>query len=135
MGAGLAAATIAVLSPLPGAIQLAALAILLGVAGGVYPGFAAWGHEGGEPRGLALEWVVALAFATFALAGLAYGPLVLAAGWTAHALWDVAHHRDRLGARAPSSYPWLCLAYDLVIAGYLVAGGSAAFPPLSAAIG
>ncbi len=135
MGAGLAAATIAVLSPLPGPIQLAGLAILLGVAGGVYPGFAASAGNGQAPRGLTLEWVVAVSFAVVALAGLAYGPVILAAGWTLHAVWDAAHHRERLGAPAPESYPWLCLSYDLVIAGYLVWGGRAAFPPLSGIVG
>ena len=125
MGTGIAGATVLVIGTLPPSLQLVGFGVLLGVAGGVYPGFAS-GES--SPGTRALEWSVAVGFAAWALLGVALGPAVLALGWALHAVWDVLHHGGRFGAHAPPEYPWLCLAYDLVIAAHLLVGTGAQLP-------
>ena len=46
---------------------------------------------------------------------------VLAAGWLAHATWDVVHHR--LGRVVPHWYAETCLVADLTIATALLTVG------------
>ena len=46
---------------------------------------------------------------------------VLAAGWLAHAAWDIAHHR--LGRVVPRWYAETCLVADLTIAAALLTVG------------
>ena len=47
---------------------------------------------------------------------------MLAAGWLAHAAWDVAHHRaDRV---VPRWYAELCMVCDLIIAAALLTVGT-----------
>jgi hypothetical protein len=57
-----------------------------------------------------------------ALIGFKRWPAVLAAGWTAHVAWDVLLHLDGAGAAyTPGWYPWLCVSFDLVLAGAVMA--------------
>jgi hypothetical protein len=47
---------------------------------------------------------------------------VLAAGWLAHAAWDLAHHHaDRV---VPRWYAELCMVCDLIVAGALLTVGT-----------
>lgn len=110
-----AAATVAAVLVLPDTAGIVLVAILLGLAAGVYPGLA-MGREAGET---ALQWGVALLFALVALAGLWFSPWVLALGWIGHAGWDLLHHAGRLRTRA-GSYPSACLVYDLVVGGLVI---------------
>lgn len=50
-------------------------------------------------------------------------PWVLAAGWAAHAGWDVALHLDRAQPVVGAWYPLLCIGFDLPVAGYLWRSG------------
>ena len=48
----------------------------------------------------------------------------LALGWAAHVVWDLALHLGGPGgAFTPAWYPWLCLGFDLPIAGAVMARG------------
>ena len=46
---------------------------------------------------------------------------LVAAGWAAHAAFDMVHDRGE-DSRIPSWYPAMCAGYDLAIAARLVAG-------------
>ena len=47
---------------------------------------------------------------------------MLAAGWAAHVAWDVLLHLSGAGAEyTPHWYPWLCVSFDLVMAGAVLA--------------
>ena len=79
----------------------------------------------GERRWLTAETAGVLAFGAAALAvvavDLSSAAHVMAAGWLAHALWDVAHHRaDRV---VPRWYAEACLATDLTVAASLLTIG------------
>jgi hypothetical protein len=85
----------------------------------MYVGFAAAG--GASAGWLSLE-IVGLAFyGGVAWAGVRRWPVLLALGWTTHAGWDVVLHLDGAGAAyTPTWYPWLCVSFDLVLAGAVV---------------
>lgn len=51
-----------------------------------------------------------------------WGSALLAAGWLAHAGFDVGHHRDE-GSRVPDWYPPLCVGFDVVLAAALLTPG------------
>jgi hypothetical protein len=100
--------------------ERAVYAIGLLVAALLYLGFALGGGASGK-------WVTAEAvgvalYGIAALVGFARWPAVLAAGWAAHVGWDVLLHLDGAGAAyTPAWYPWLCVSFDLVIAGAVLA--------------
>ncbi|WP_369135537.1 hypothetical protein [Modestobacter sp. I12A-02662] len=80
-----------------------------------------WGTARGDlgDRGLLTAQTAAvLAFGAVALAAVAVDPdaarYVLAAGWLAHAAWDIAHHR--IGRVVPRWYAETCLVADLTLA-------------------
>jgi hypothetical protein len=89
-------------------------AVVLGLAAGVYPGFA-MAAEGGHPG---LQWTVAVGFAGLAVAGLGASPLILAVAWALHALWNFLHRVTLLGDEVPEGYPGFCMTFDLVMAGF-----------------
>jgi hypothetical protein len=90
------------------------------VAALVYLGLALGGRASG--RWLAAEAAGLVVFGLAALVGLRRWPAVLAAGWAAHVGWDVPLHLDGAGAvYTPDWYPWLCVSFDLVLAGAVVA--------------
>jgi hypothetical protein len=66
-----------------------------------------------------------LGFGAVAIAAVAAAPAaapyVLAAGWLAHAAWDVVHHR--IGRVVPRWYAETCLVADLSIATALLTVG------------
>lgn len=125
MGVLAALLTIAVAVVSPEAARLPMLAVLLGLAAGVYPGFAMRQERAAASR---LQWGVALTFAAIAVSGLTWSPWWLAAGWLLHAGWDALHHAGRRGDYVPRAYPMFCLAYDVPLAAYaawIASGGTA----------
>ena len=92
-------------------------AVGLVVAALIDVGFAAFG--GASARWVAFETVGVVGFGAIAWMGLRRGALLLGAGWAGHVLWDVLLHLgDAPGAAyTPAAYPWLCLSFDLIVAG------------------
>jgi hypothetical protein len=103
---------------LPAERGLDLLAVGLAVVGAVYLGSAL---NDGRLRLQLLEGGVAVFFLVLALVGLWYAPLVLAAGWLLHAVWDYFHHPHPLGAPVAAHwYPLACLSFDVLVAAFLV---------------
>ncbi|MGY1682391.1 hypothetical protein [Geodermatophilus sp. SYSU D01176] len=79
----------------------------------------------GDRRLLTAQTAAVLGFGAVAIAAAAVDPgvarYVLAAGWLAHAAWDVAHHR--IGRVVPRWYAETCLVADLSIATALLTVG------------
>jgi hypothetical protein len=79
----------------------------------------------GDRRLLTAQTAAVLGFGAVAIAATAVdldvARHVLAAGWLAHAAWDVAHHR--LGRVVPRWYAETCLVADLTIAAALLTVG------------
>lgn len=122
-GLGASAVTIAIALLLPPAARIPLLGVALGVAAGVYPGFA---HGGTPARERAIQWAAAVAFAAVATAGIVFSAWWLTIGWILHAAWDALHHAGRRGTWVPNHYPMFCLSFDLVLAlyaGFLAWGG------------
>lgn len=91
-------------------------AIGLLVAAVLYVVFAVAGRAQGS--WLALEASGVLLFGGAAWLGYRRLPIVLALGWVVHVLWDVLLHVRGTGAvYTPDWYPWVCVSFDLVIAG------------------
>lgn len=92
--------------------------------------YLSWGTahgELGERRWLAAQTAGVLAFGAVAIAvvavDLSSAAYVMAAGWLAHALWDLVHHRaDKV---VPRWYAEACMATDLTVAASLVTIGLA----------
>lgn len=115
-GTVLAVLTIGVALLLPDDLVPTFFALLLSFVAAVYVGFAEVDLESQETR---LQWAVALAFVGTALLGLWISPWILVAGWFLHSGWDLLHHRAVLKTRTVDWYPGACLAYDLIVAGFL----------------
>lgn len=125
--AGIAASVTALFSfaPLPhqAKVDLTAWSVLLAAV--IY---LAWGAARGE---LAHRWWLAaqtaavLAFGALAVIAAALDPdaarYLLAAGWLAHAGWDVVHHR--VGRVVPRWYAEWCFVLDVVFAAALLGTG------------
>ena len=95
-------------------------AVGLVIAALIYVAFAAAGGAGA--RQLALEGLGVLLYGAAAWGGLRGRPWLLALGWAAHVAWDVLLHMGGAGAEyAPHWYPWLCVSFDLVVAGAVLA--------------
>lgn len=95
-------------------------AVGLGVAALFYVFFGVVGGAGA--RWLALESLGVLLYGAAAWGGLHGRRWLLAAGWAAHVAWDVALHLGGDGTEyTPSWYPWLCVSFDLVMAGAVLA--------------
>jgi hypothetical protein len=120
-----AAAGLAVVAPLPDQARIWICAWSLLLAAVVY---LAWGTARGDlgnRRLLTAQTAAVLGFGAVALTTVAVAPAaaryVLAAGWVAHAIWDVVHHRiDRV---VPRWYAETCLVIDLTLAAALLAVG------------
>jgi hypothetical protein len=94
------------------------LGLGLVVAALVYVAFAL---RGGAPGPwLAAELAGTAVFAAVAAVGVRFSGWVLALGWGAHVLWDVLLHLSGTGgAFTPAPYPWMCVGFDLLVAGYV----------------
>lgn len=97
-------------------------AVGLVVAALIYVGFGAAGGAGAQ--WLALESLGVLLYGAAAWGGLRGRPWLLALGWAAHVAWDVPLHLSGAGSEyTPHWYPWLCVSFDLVMAGAVLASG------------
>jgi hypothetical protein len=77
---------------------------------------------GASARWLAIESLGVIIYSAVAWGGLRGRPSLLALGWAAHVAWDVLLHLNGAGAEyTPAWYPWLCISFDLVIAGAVLA--------------
>jgi hypothetical protein len=86
----------------------------------IYVGFGVAGGAGA--RWLALEILSVLLYGAAAWGGLRGRHWLLAAGWAAHVAWDVLLHLSGAGSTyTPHWYPWLCVSFDLVVAGAVLA--------------
>ena len=101
--------------PLSASYQLAA--VILGLVGGIYVGFAL---NDGSSKMVAVEAVVALCFVGAALAGVWLTVWAIPAAYALHGLWDMAHHHY-IATAMPRWYIPLCAVYDWIFAGGLVA--------------
>jgi hypothetical protein len=70
---------------------------------------------------LALELSGLVVFTLLAWLGLKISAWILAFGWAAHAAWDAILHKLTDAAFVPAWYPLVCLGFDLLLAGYIVA--------------
>jgi hypothetical protein len=100
------------------ALELRLYALSLVIAALVYVGFTL---RGATLRWLALELAGLVVFTLLAWLGLKVSALILAFAWAAHAAWDVLLHKLQDAAFVPDWYPPACLAFDLLLAGYIVA--------------
>ena len=91
-------------------------AVGLVVAAFIYVVFGIVG--GASVRWLTIESIGVLIYGVAAWVGLRGWPSLLALGWIAHVAWDVLLHVSGAGAEyTPPWYPWLCVSFDLVVAG------------------
>ena len=98
---------------LPASAQFPLIGVALGMAGGVYVGFALTGADAGERR---IQWIAAVTFLLIGAIGIGVSPWMLVVGWLLHAAWDAWHHGGRRGAWVPDAYPMFCLSFDMVLA-------------------
>jgi hypothetical protein len=71
---------------------------------------------------LAFESLGVFLYGAAALGGLRGRPWLLAMGWAAHVSWDALFHLSGAGSEyTPHWYPWLCVSFDLVMAGAVLA--------------
>ena len=116
LGAALALALVGLARRCPPWRERRIYAVGLVIAALVYVGFGAAGGAGAQ--WLALETLGLLLYGAAAWAGLRGRPWLLALGWAAHVGWDVLLHLGGAGSEyTPHWYPWLCVSFDLVIAG------------------
>ena len=95
-------------------------ALGLVIAALIYVGFGVVGGDGA--RWLALESLGLLVYGAAAWGGLRGRPWLLAAGWAGHVALDVLLHLSGAGSEyTPLWYPWLCVSFDLVMAGAALA--------------
>jgi hypothetical protein len=126
-GVGMAAATasLAVVAPLPERVQIWISAWCVLLAAVIYLTWGTARGDLGDRRLLSAQTAAVLGFGAVALAAVAVDPAaaryLLAAGWLAHATWDVVHHR--LGRVVPRWYAETCLVADLTLATVLLAVG------------
>jgi Family of unknown function (DUF6010) len=116
LGTALALALVGLARGYPPGRERRVYAVGLVAAALVYVGFSAAGGAGA--RWLALEVLGVLLYGAAAWAGLRGRTRLLATGWAAHVGWDVLLHLSGAGAEyTPRWYPWLCVSFDLVMAG------------------
>jgi hypothetical protein len=98
---------------LPADARLLLLALILALTGGIYMGFA-W--IDGRPRWVLLESIAGVVLLAVALLGVVLHPLLIAAGFLVHILWDLLHHPRALDTRIARWVPPACLIYDAGVA-------------------
>lgn len=93
-----------------GLVAAALLYVVFGLVGGA------------GARWLVVESLGVIVYGAAAWAGQRWWRSLLALGWAAHVAWDVLLHLNGAGADyTPAWYPWLCISFDLVIAGSVLA--------------
>lgn len=118
VGFGLAVVMLAPLLLLSKLAGLQFLAVMLGFIGAIYFGFAV---ADGSVRSLAVEFPVSGVFlALGAVALWADSPVVLAAGYAAHGLWDFVHHPRAVTTPVRNWYPPFCVVFDVVTAVFIL---------------
>ncbi|HUF08214.1 MAG TPA: DUF6010 family protein [Rhodothermales bacterium] len=101
----------------PGAeLRLYAAGLL--IAAGVYVAFGL--VLGGKPLGYELIQLVVVTI--IVVVGIRRSPMIIAGGWLLHSGWDLLHVLPDLSRHAPDWYVFACLSFDVVVAGYIVAG-------------
>src|SRR5215213_8711297 len=94
------------------------LAVELGFVGAIYFGFAI---ADGSVKALAFEFPVSGVFLAAGAAALwADSPVLLAAGYATHALWDLVHHPRAVPTPVHSWYPPFCVVFDVVVAAFIL---------------
>ena len=125
LGAVAAVASLVLVAPLPAPAQASISAWCVLLAAVIYLTGGTARGDLGDRRLLTAQTAAVLGFGAVAMAAVAVDPAtaryVLAAGWLAHATWDVAHHR--IGRVVPRWYAETCLAADLTIATALLTVG------------
>lgn len=116
-GFGLGLLSAGLIAILPPAVRIPLVGVALGVAGGVYVGFAL---TGADPREQRVQWVAAVSFLLLGAIGIGLNPWLLAVGWLLHAGYDAWHHGGRRGDWVPGDYPMFCLSYDMILAAVAV---------------
>jgi hypothetical protein len=123
LGAALSLALVRLASMYPPYRESRVYAVGLVVAALIYVGFGVVGGAGAW--WLALESLGVLLYGAAAWGGLRGRPWLLAAGWAAHVAWDVPFHLSGGGSEyTPHWYPWLCVSFDLIMAGAVLAAGA-----------
>ena len=118
VGLGLAAALVVPTLFVSDLARFQFLAVQLGFIGAVYFGFAV---ADGRIWPLLIEFPVAGAFMLAAIAALwADSPLLLAAGYAAHGLWDFVHHPRAVQSPVPRWYPPFCVVFDVAVAAFIL---------------
>ncbi|MFC1662484.1 DUF6010 family protein [Gemmatimonadota bacterium] len=110
------AVVVGVVAVLPEMLAFPFVTVVLGLVTGVFPGIAMGNPEEGRPG---LEWTVAVGITAVGMSGLWISPMVVAAAWVLRGFWDLLHHVTSLGNGVPEGYPGFCLAFDLVLAGFV----------------
>ena len=109
----------AMLGKLRGRDRGAPLAILLGVAAGIYVGY---GLQDGRPSQAVLQLVGAFPFVVVATRWpQAVG--LLGVAWLTHGLWDGLHELRVVNTSVPSWYAGACLGWDIVLGAAAVLWG------------
>ncbi len=117
IGAVLALLTAGLVHILPPAAGKLLLAVILAVSAGVYIGI---GLMVDDLFLTTLETAAAVFFASLAILGLRFSPVILALGYFLHGLWDLVHHPRYIRSPGPWWYQPLCLTYDWLIAGVIL---------------
>ena len=125
VGIGAAVVSLALVAPLPEQLQIWISAWCVLLAAVIYLTWGTARGDLGERRWLTAQTAAVLGFGAVAIAAVAVDPAtaryVLAAGWLAHATWDVIHHRA--GRVVPRWYAETCLTADLLLATALLTVG------------
>ena len=125
VGIAVAAVSVAAMAAMPALIRPWVGAWCVLTAAVIYLTWGTARGDLGERRWLTAQTAGVLVFGAVAIAvvasDLASARYVLAAGWLAHALWDIVHHRaDRV---VPRWYAETCLVTDLTVAAVLLTAG------------
>jgi len=120
LGTVLALALVGLARRYPPRREIRFYAVGIVMAALVYVFFAVVG--GADTQSLAFEILGVFIYGAAACGGLRGRPWLLAMGWAAHVGWDVAFHLSGAGSEyTPHWYPWLCVSFDLIMAGTVLA--------------
>ncbi|HSG87938.1 MAG TPA: hypothetical protein VLA56_01915 [Pseudomonadales bacterium] len=75
----------------------------------------------GAPIAMGMETLLSLPFIALAIVAFHRNRFFLVGALVGHALLDLLHVNLLQNPGVPSGYPWLCLGFDLVLAGWVLA--------------